>query len=194
VRDLSPYSRTHPRIIFFTLHGSRKSRGAVCENLAADEDGKTNAVFCRTVSLDCRTPSVSSTAIEQVGWKERSQRHGVLVVGAENGNCPLYLDRLVMRRSYYIYVYVLKPKMQNSWSHLEVANVGTPLVSIVVSRAVAKGLCISSDFPDIVCSGIGFEPMKDCSGKSHDWVRCGSEQRSVATVEIDWYTCIVCEA
>jgi hypothetical protein len=126
------------------------------------------------VSLDCHTPSVSSTAIEQVGWKERSQRHGVLVVGAENGNCPLYLDRLVMRRSYYIYVYVLKPKMQNSWSHLEVANVGTPLVSIVVSRAVAKGLCISSDFPDIVCSGIGFEPMKDCSGKSHDWVRCGS--------------------
>jgi hypothetical protein len=98
------------------------------------------------VSLDCRTPSVSSTAIEQIGWKERSQRHGVLVVGAENGNCPLYLDRLVMRRyvrSYYIYVHVPKPKMQISWSHLEVANVGTPLVSIVVSRAVAKGLALA---------------------------------------------------
>jgi hypothetical protein len=50
VHDLSPYSGTHPRIIFVTFHGSRKSRDIVYKNLAANEDGKQmQCSFVRTV-------------------------------------------------------------------------------------------------------------------------------------------------
>jgi hypothetical protein len=59
-----------------------------------------------------------------------------------------------------------KPKMQISWSHLEVANVGTPLVSIVVSKAVAKGLALAPIPRALFAVAIGFEPMKDRSGKN----------------------------
>jgi hypothetical protein len=137
------------------------------------------------VSLDWRTPSVSSTAIEQVGWKERSQRHGVLVVGARNGNFPLQVDRLAMChyvRSCHTHVHVPKPKMQTSRSHLEGANAGTPLVSIVVSRAVAKSLALAPISRALFAVAIGFEPMKDCSNHT-----------PLLAVEVDWYICIVCE-
>lgn len=82
----------------------------------------------------------------KLGGKSAAKDMACSSLALRMGNCPLYVDRLVMRRyvrSYYIYVHVPKPKMQISWSHLEVANVRTPLVSIVVSRAVAKGLALA---------------------------------------------------
>jgi len=76
--------------------------------------------------------------------------------------------------SCHTHVLCTKAKDANDLVHLEVANVGTPLVSILVSRAVAKGLALAPIPRTLFAVAIGFESMKDCSGKIHDWVRYGS--------------------
>ena len=59
-----------------------------------------------------------------------------------------------------------KAKDADQLVNLEVANVGTPPVSIVVPRAVAKGLALVPIPRALFAVAIGFEPMKDRSGKN----------------------------
>jgi len=93
----------------------------------------------------------------------------VLVVGAKNGNCPA-LGRQARNvsscASCHTHVPCTKAKDADHLVHLEVANVGTPPVSIVVPRAVAKGLALVPIPRPLFAVVIGFDLMKDRSGKN----------------------------